>query len=425
MSRDKNDTPSPALTYVSVEQALEHILLGLTPLAPERVPLDEAAGRVLAGEVTAPADLPPFPNSAMDGFAVRSIDTAGASQETPATLAIIGEVRAGQLPAISLSPGCAIRIMTGAPIPDGCDAVVQVERVRQQSEQVLVYQSVTPRQNIRPAGGDIRQGQVLFEVGHALRPTEIGILAAIGCAQVDVTRRPRVAILATGDELVEIDQSPAPGQIRNSNEAAVTALVRHYGGMPVPLGIARDTQKSLEAKIQLALEQSVDLFVTSAGVSVGDYDLVKDVLASQGNMVFWKVNMKPGKPLAFGEVRGIPWLGLPGNPVSCVVSCEIFVRPAILKMSGHRYWQKPVVTARVDEAVTNSGRRHYMRGQVRREADGYHVSIRASDETVQGSSLLSSLIWANGLVVIPETVDFLPVGSQVQVHMLDWPESVF
>jgi molybdopterin molybdotransferase len=425
MKSEQHRSSQSALNYIGYEDALDHILGDVTPLPPETAHISEAVGRVLAEEVRAEEDLPPFTNSAMDGFAVRAVDTVGASQEAPAALTIIGAVRAGQVPSQVVAPGTAIQIATGAPIPEGSDAVVQVERVRQESGRVLLLGPVAVGKNIRPAGGSMRRGQVLFAQGHIIRPSDIAVLAAVGRTQMQVTRRPRVAILATGDELVEVDQTPGPSQIRNSNEAAIAALVRHYGGVPVPLGIARDTRESLQEKIDAGLAESVDLFVTSAGVSMGEFDLVKDILASRGTMALWKVRVKPGKPLTFGQVQGIPWLGLPGNPVSTVVSCEVFVRPAILKMLGHTNLEKPTVTAIVDEPVTNSGRRHYMRGRVRRESDGYHVSIRGSDDAVQGSSLVSSLAWANGLVIIPETVENLPAGSQVTVHMLDWPESVF
>jgi molybdopterin molybdotransferase len=247
----------------------------------------------------------------------------------------------------------------------------------------------------------------------------------MGHPQVRVVRRPRVAVLATGDELVDVDQPITPGKIRNSNEYTSIALVKRYGGLPVPLGIARDTVKDLTSKIRAGLSQDVHLFLTSAGVSVGDFDVVKNVLDAEGEMHFWQVAIKPGKPLAFGSVEGVPLLGLPGNPVAAMVAFEVFARPAILKLGGHKSWQKPSVTAVLDEEVHNSGRRHYMRAQVRREADGYHVTTRGSGVRVQGSGILSSLVWADGLVVVPEEVTFIEAGSSVDVWMLDWSESVF
>ncbi len=249
-------------------------------------------------------------------------------------------------------------------------------------------------------------------------------LAALGCPQVRVVRRPRVAILATGDELVDVGQPVTPGKIHNSNEYTALGLVERYGGVPVPLGIARDTVEALTAKLRAGLAQRVDLFLTSAGVSVGDFDMVKTVLAAEGEMHFWQVAIKPGKPLAFGIVQGVPLLGLPGNPVSAMVAFEVFARPAILKLGGHTAWEKPSVRAVLDEDVRNSGRRHYMRARVRREVDGYHVTTRGSDVQVQGSGILSSLVWANGLLVVPEEVTFVRAGEGVDVWMLDWPERV-
>jgi len=410
---------------ISVDEALEHILRCIAPLDDETVPLTEALDRVLIEDVTSPLDIPPFVNAAMDGYAVRAADVAGASRVTPAVLHVIGEVAAGSVPQGEVIAGTAMRIMTGAPMPPGSDAVVPFEDTDQGRAQVHIYAAVRRGDNVRLAGEDIRQGQVVLRAGHVLRPADIGVLAAMGYATVRVFRRPRVAILATGDELVDVDEPVTPGKIRNSNEYTSIALVRRYGGIPLPLGIARDTPESLTAKIRAGLDQGADLFLTSAGVSVGDFDMVKHVLAAEGEMIFWQVAIKPGKPLAFGHVHGIPLLGLPGNPVAAVVAFEVFARPAILKLGGRTDWRKPSVMAILDEDVRNSGRRHFMRARVRREADGYHVTTRGSDVQVQGSGILSSLVWANGLAIVPEDVTFLPAGSAVEVWMLDWPEGVF
>jgi molybdopterin molybdotransferase len=322
--------------------------------------------------------------------------------------------------------------MTGAPIPPGSDAVVPFEMTsegqggaQRGGAQVAIYRPVQAGDHVREAGEDIRRGQTMLSAGHRLRPPDIGILAALGCPQARVVRRPRVAILATGDELVDVHEPLGPGKIRNSNEYTSIALVQRYGGVPVPLGIARDTTEDLTAKIRNGLEHQVDLFLTSAGVSVGDFDMVKNVLAAEGEMHFWQVAIKPGKPLAFGIVGGIPLLGLPGNPVAAMVAFEVFARPAILKLGGHRQWEKPAVRAILDEDIHNSGRRHFMRAQVRREGDGYHVTTRGSGVQVQGAGILSSLVWANGLLVVPEDVTFIPAGRTVQVWMLDWPETIF
>jgi molybdopterin molybdotransferase len=418
---------------VRVDEALDYILGHVTRLGSHPVRIVEALDRVLAEDVVSVVDIPPFANSAMDGYAVRSADVASVSPDAPVALSVIAEVPAGTLPDRPVTPGTAMRIMTGAPIPPGSDAVVPFEQTSEGRPEgflrpfgsVQVYEAVRVGDNVREAGEDVRRGQRVLAAGHVLRPQDIGILAALGCPEVKVVRRPRVAILATGDELVDVEEPATPGKIRNSNEYTAVGLVKRYGGVPVPLGIARDTVEDLTAKIREGLAQSVDLFLTSAGVSVGDFDMVKNVLAAEGEMHFWQVAMKPGKPLAFGMVRDVPLLGLPGNPVAAMVAFEVFARPAILKMGGHTSWEKPSVHAILDEDVRNSGRRHYMRARVRREADGYHVTTRGSGVQVQGSGILSSLVWANGLVVVPEEVTFIQAGSAVEVWMLDWPGSVF
>jgi len=416
---------------MSVDEALEQILRHITPLGSQEIPITEALHRVLAEDVVSSIDIPPFANSAMDGYAVRSADVTSADSGTPVMLEVIGEVPAGAMPDHAVQPGTAVRIMTGAPVPAGSDAVIPFEltsegrgEIELTAGQVAVYRGVKAGDNVRKAGEDIRVGQTMLLVGHVLRPPDIGILAGLGRPQVRVTHRPRVAILATGDELVDVDEPITPGKIRNSNEYTSIALVKRYGGEPVPLGIARDTAEDLTAKIREGLEQNVDLFLTSAGVSVGDFDMVKNVLAAEGEMHFWQVAIKPGKPLAFGSVGDVPLLGLPGNPVAAMVAFEVFARPAMLKLGGHASWDKPSVRALLDEDVHNSGRRHFMRARVRREADGYHVTTRGSGVQVQGSGILSSLVWANGLVVVPEEVTFIEAGREVDVWMLDWPESV-
>jgi molybdopterin molybdotransferase len=423
---------SQAIQAISVDEALDYILRHITPLDSHPVPIVEALDRVLAEDVISPIHIPPFANSAMDGYAVRSEDVAQASSESPAVLKVIAEVPAGAVPDRPVEPGTGVRIMTGAPVPSGSDAVVPFELtsegkngVGQTAGQVAIYKPVQAGDNVREAGEDIRKRQLVLSAGHVLRPPDIGVLAAMGYPQVRVVRRPRVAILATGDELVDVNEAITPGKIRNSNEYTSIALVKRYGGVPAPLGIARDTEEDLTTKIREGLAQNVHLFLTSAGVSIGDFDMVKNVLAAEGEMHFWQVAIKPGKPLAFGSVGKVPLLGLPGNPVAAMVAFEVFARPAILKLGGHTNWEKPSIRAILDEDVHNSGRRHFMRAQVRREADGYRVTTRGSGVHVQGSGILSSLVWANGLVVVPEEVTFLEAGSAIDVWMLDWPEYVF
>jgi molybdopterin molybdotransferase len=426
------DQTVPEIEPISVDEALDYILRHIIPLDSHLVPIVEALDRVLAEDIVSTINIPPFANSAMDGYAVRAEDVVNASSESPLVLSVIDEVPAGAVPSCRVQPGTAVRIMTGAPVPAGSDAVIPFEltsegrdKTQYVSGNVAIYKPVGPGDNVREAGEDIKKGQTVLTVGQILRPPDIGILAAMGHPQVTVVRQPRVAILATGDELVGVDEPITPGKIRNSNEYTSIALVQRYGGVPVPLGIARDTREDLKAKIWEGLAQDVHLFLTSAGVSVGDFDVVKNVLDAEGKMHFWQVAIKPGKPLAFGSVEGVPLLGLPGNPVAAMVAFEVFARPAILKLGGHTNWEKPSVRAVLDEDVHNSGRRHFMRAQVRREADGYRVTTRGSGVRVQGSGILSSLVWADGLVVVPEEVTLIEAGTSVDVWMLDWPESVF
>jgi molybdopterin molybdotransferase len=409
---------------------LNEILRHVRPLEPEPVPILDALGLVLAKEIVSDIDIPPFHNSAMDGYAVRSADVAGASPGSPVRLDVVDTVAAGYVADETVRPGTAVRIMTGAPMPQGADTVVPYEdtsdfdrprdrRLDAPTESIEVRQPAPPSNHVRPAGEDVYRGEVVMAPGRVIRPQEIGVLASLGHEHVLVHRRPRVAVLATGDELLEIDQPLAPGKIRNSNEYTNAALVTRTGGVPIRLGIARDARDDLVNKIRDGLAQEADLFLTSGGVSVGDYDVVKDVLGSEGEMQFWQVNMKPGKPLAFGLLPGgVPLIGLPGNPVSAMVSFEQFARPAILKMLGRQDLEKPAVQAVVDEPITNSGRRGFVRVIVSKEADGYHA--RTTGE--QGSGVLTSMAKANGLAIVPEGTYEVEPGTRLTVQMLDWPE---
>jgi molybdopterin molybdotransferase len=414
---------------ISVEDALAQILSQVLPLEPETVPILDALGRVLTEEIVSDIDIPPFDNSAMDGYAVRSQDITAATAHTAVWLQVIGYVAAGRVADEAVRPGTAIRIMTGAPVPAGADAVVRFEDTSEADstegprDRIGIYVEILPGENVRLAGEDIRTGETVLGPGRLLRPQEIGVLASLGRSHVTVHRRPRVAILATGDELLEVHEPLTPGKIRNSNEYSNAALVTRYGGVPVRLGIARDDVEELTEKIREGLAQGVDLFLTSAGVSVGDYDVVKDVLGTEGAMQFWQVNMKPGKPLAFGVLtdrasgKTVPLIGLPGNPVSAMVSFEQFARPAILTMLGRTDLAKPTVQATLDQSLVNSGRRGFVRVIVERKADGYHARTTGQ----QGSGVLTSMVWANGLAIVPEGVRHVDAGAILTVQMLDWP----
>ncbi len=418
---------------ISVEEALEKILSYVEVLAAEEKPVLESLGQVLDEDVHSTIQVPPLDNSAMDGYAVQWESIRQASAATPRLLKVIGEVAAGGLPDKAVAPGTTIRIMTGAPIPSGADTVVPFEDTDEMTRQkkglshgdsweIGILNPIPQGANIRLAGEDIARGSLVLQRGTELRPAEIGVLASLGRTKVKVIRRPVVAVLATGDELVDAGQPLPPGKLYNSNSYSIAALILHYGGIPRVLGIARDNMASLVEKIAPGL--NCDMFITTAGVSVGDYDIVKDVLAKQGEIAFWTVRMKPGKPLAFGVLRGkegkkIPQLGLPGNPTSAMVSFEQFGRPAILKMLGKKKLKKPTVQAVIEDSLQNrDGRRTYARAVVLKANGGYYAKLTGP----QGSGILTSMSLANGLVVIPEDVPQVKAGDVVQVQMLDWNE---
>lgn len=414
---------------ISVEDARAYILKHFAPLEPENVDLLDALDRVLAQDIVSPINVPPHNNSAMDGYAVRAEDIVGASSQSPVRLRVVADLGAGYVPDARVEAGTAIRIMTGAVIPPGADTVVRFEETSEAVTQkatgkgsgtVEILSATGLGGNVRLAGEDIRQGAVVVPRSTTLRPAEIGLLASVGASKVSVHRRPRVAILATGDELVALDEPLTEGKIRNSNEYSNAAAVLKAGGIPIRLGIARDTVEDLTRKIREGIAAGADLFITSAGVSVGDYDIVKDVLNSEGEMHFWQVNMKPGKPLAFGIVGKTPLLGLPGNPVSALVSFETFARPAILTMLGKTKFARPYVEAILQDRAENSaGRRNYIRVFVSRNGNGeYHATTTGE----QGSGILSSVTRGNGLLDMPPEVREYAPGARVRVTMLDYPE---
>jgi len=416
---------------ISVEEALKRILGQVKVLEPELKPILDCLGQVLAEDVYSTIDIPPLDNSAMDGYAVREEDTRGASRSSPRYLIVVGEVAAGSMPGKEIEPGTAIRIMTGAPLPQGADAVVRFEDTdevgRKSSPSGLssigILCEAQEGLNIRRRGEDIAREQLVLRKGDLLRPQEIGTLASVGRSTALVIRRPIVAILATGDELIGVDQPLAPGKIHDSNTYTIAAEVSRYGGIPKILGIGRDSVESLTVKIAEGLD--ADMLITSGGVSRGDYDVVKDVLAEHGEIGFWTVCMKPGKPLAFGIInkiegereKKVPHLGLPGNPVSSMITFEQFARPAILKMMGKSGLAKPTVWAIMDNDVVNTdGRRIFARVNVRQRDGRYHASLTGP----QGSGILTSMAKANGLAIIPEGGDGVKAGEKEEVQMLDW-----
>jgi len=434
---------------LSVHEARQRILSQFSPLESESVPLEQAAGRVLAEEVAAHFDLPPFDNSSVDGFAIRAAELAGAERNHPVRLPVIGDIPAGMQPTFTLEGGQAARIMTGAPLPPGADAVVMVEDTDCHEhgarlagaavpENVSIYRGLRVGENVRRRGSDLKTGQVVLLPGRLLRAQEIGMLAMLGLASVRVHRKPKVAILSTGDEIVPLGAPLAPGKIHDSNSYALAVLAARAGCEALRLGVAADTREAVREKFEAAIQAGVDVILSSAGVSVGAFDYVREVVEEGGTLDFWKVNMRPGKPLAFGHYRGVPFFGLPGNPVS------VFVAPTLERLQGlpdaapdeHRdtaetepdsagadaratanpaSWAGRLrVCAILGEGLESDGRESYLRASVRLE-DGQYV---ARFSTNQSSGNLFSLVESNALLIIPSGVKSCPPGTEVEVWFL-------
>ena len=439
----------PKDRMLSVEQAFTRIVSQFAALETEAVPLMDALGRVLAEDVVSAEDVPAFDNSAMDGYAVRFADTQTASEVEPVQLSVVGDLAAGAVPDAPLGAGQAVRIMTGAPVPPGSDAVVPFEDTDRtdwakfgtppgaSGDSAVVGILLPPehQDNVRFRGEDITTGETVLTRGTRLRAAEIGVLASLGKAWAAVYRRPLVAVIPTGDEVIDIEAPLQPGQVRNSAAHALEALVTAYGGIPRRLPVVGDTVAAIRAALLSCLD--CDLIVTIGGVSMGDYDLVRNVLGAEGAIDFWRIRMRPGKPLAFGHIGGesvipaqagiqsssqafrrVPVVGLPGNPVSAYVTFEEFVRPALRVMQGDARLHKTTVAARFLDGMENHGRRQFVRVIVERDDHGYTARLTGE----QGSQLLTSLAKANGLAVISEHVDYVEPGSAVTVQMLDWPE---
>ena len=470
----------PEDRMLSVEEAFARIVSQFAVLETETVSLLDALGRVLAEDVVSAEDVPAFDNSAMDGYAVRFADTQAASEAQPVHLRVVGDLAAGAVPTAPLGPEEAVRIMTGAPVPPGSDAVVPFEdtdrtdwakfgtRPGTSGDPATVGILLPPefQDNVRFRAEDIKVGEEVLARGKRIRPAEIGVLASMGRVQVAVYRRPVVAIIPTGDEVIEIDRPLQPGQVRNSAAHALEALVTTYGGVPRRLPVVGDTIEETRAALLSCLD--CDLIVTIGGVSMGDYDLVRNVLGAEGEIDFWRIRMRPGKPLAFGHIeaaanaeapnedagpavtpkvasgsvipeeasasvipakagihpssdeqgRRVPVVGLPGNPVSAYVTFEEFVRPALLIMQGHTRLHKTTINARLLDGIENHGRRQFVRVIVERDDHGYTARLTGE----QGSQLLTSLAKADGLAIISEHQDYVEPGSEVTVQMLDWPE---
>jgi molybdopterin molybdotransferase len=400
---------------ISVRDALTTILETVSPLAGERVGLLHAAGRVLAEEIRSERDVPPFANSAMDGYAVRCDDLYGATPDQPIGLTLVEVVQAGRVPTQAVTPGTASKIMTGAIIPPGADTVVRIEDTEEENGRVWIKRQERAGTHIRMSGEDIRRGQVVLEKGRRLRPADIGLLASVGRSFVLVHQRPRVAILSTGNELAEIDETLRPGQIVNSNAYSLAAAVREAGGEPVVLEIARDTLEEIRAALAEAARH--DVILSTGGVSVGEFDFVKAAMDELGiRRLFWRVAQRPGKPLTFGLLRERPYFGLPGNPVSALVCFYLYVRPALYRMAGHRKPFLPVVHARVGADIPKAkDLTEFVRCRLIWKDDHYEALSTGN----QSSGVLSSLSMGDGLLIGPAELPLLPQGLIVKVLVLD------
>lgn len=398
---------------LSVSEASARILEHIRPLPIERVPLLEARGRVLAMPAIAPLTLPHRDNSAMDGYAVRGSDVASATAAAPVTLPVAETIAAGALASRALRHGEAMRIMTGAPLPEGADSVVRVEDTDAGVARVSIVNARDVGKNVRHRGEDLREGDAVLAAGSPIGAAQIGVLASIGAAAVDVFRRPRVAILGSGDELVDLDRFHevlAGRKIVSSNSYTLAALIRDAGGEPVDLGVAADTRPAIRERLERS--SGCDLVVTSAGISVGEFDYTREVLEALGaEMKFWKVRMRPGAPLGFGLLGGTPWIGLPGNPVSAMVTFELFVRPVLRRMLGHeRLFRRPVAVV-LEERITIGARlMHFLRAVVGVRDDG-RLGARLTGP--QGSGILTSMARANALLIVPDDRPISQAGEML------------
>jgi molybdopterin molybdotransferase len=407
---------------LSVDEALKRLLPDFQRLTSEIVALETAYGRTLADDVIASHDLPPFANSSMDGYAVRAEDVAAASSDTPVRLRVAYDIPAGSVPTQPVQSGEVARIMTGAPLPPGADAVVPVEQTDTPwragddvalAETVAIFKAARAGVNVRLPGEDVRVGERVLLAGTRIRAAEMGVLAGLGMAQVSVVRKPRVTIVSSGDELLEVDEALAPGKIRDMNSYTLAALVSELGGEAIRIPIARDRLDDVRLRFRQALDMQPDIVLSSAGVSAGTADLVRTVLEELGEVGFWKINLRPGKPLAYGRLGGVPFFGLPGNPVSAMVTFDVFVRPALLTLLGAPDIAQ-MTRAVLAEDMPSDGRRSYIRVRLREEGG----RLIATTTGTQSSGALSSMVLADGLLIIPEDIMLARAGETYAVRVL-------
>lgn len=411
---------------ISVSEAIQRLSSSFSSVGIEEVPLSQAAGRVLSKNIKSDINLPLFTNSSMDGFAVRSEDIQGAGEDHPVILHVVEDIPAGNRPSKKIGNDQAARIMTGAPLPEGANAVVPVEDTdqydsgsRSQSHllptEIKVYRSVSEGAYVRLVGEDVTSGEVVLEPNSRLRPQDLGLLAMLGISQISVFRRPRIVILSTGDELLPVDVPLQPGKIHDSNAYTISALISRDGGIPEYLGIVPDQEKAVRGSLETAVKHQADLILSSAGVSVGAFDFVRSIIQSDGELEFWRVNMRPGKPVAFGNFQGVPFIGLPGNPVSAFVGYEVFGRPSIMRLSGVDNPIRNRIRTKISEDINSDGRESYLRAVVHSQNGEWIARLTGH----QGSGNLLSLVQANALLIIPSGVKSLPSGTEVEAWLLN------
>jgi len=408
---------------ISVDEAQQILLAGFSPVGTEFIPLDQVFGRVLADNISASLEMPPFDNSSMDGFALRAADVHSASPEKPVGLEVVGDIPAGVQPRFELNPGQAARIVTGAVVPAGADAVVPIEDTRLgRSEpgsvappQVQVCRPVKPGDSIRPRGQDIHRGDLLITKGRRLQPQDMGVLAMQGIAAVKVYRRPKIGLLSSGDELLPVGVPLEPGKIYETNSYTLNALITQNGCGCLPVGTSQDSFAAVQGLFDRTVDRGVDLILSSAGVSMGAFDYVRAVIEKNGTLKLWRVNLRPGKPLTFGNYKGVSVIGLPGNPVSAFVGFKVFVEPVLAKLRGMKPRPPQTQTVQLADPIDSDGRESYLRAIVSRQEGAWVARLTGH----QGSGNLLSLVQANALIIIPAAVKSMPVGAEVQAWFLN------